>query len=181
MVPGTVLSFESFSHLLDLLFLVQLYIQSYVTKRYYYYLRIITVGIIFTTVDIARYCYILYVRYTYAFFGKIKVFTYVLICLNHPAFYMYTIKNLMNCKIVFMYVYYYLFPNYKIYYSLCSTDVCGFAVFQFSMDLCAFSYIMRRVKLRMYVSSLPYSTNLTYDKGIYFILFYFLLVQAYSR
>ena len=51
-------------------------------------------------------------------------------------------------------------------------DLCGFAVFQFSMDLCAFSYVMLRVKLRMYVSSLPYSTNLTYDKGIYFILFF---------
>ena len=54
-------------------------------------------------------------------------------------------------------------------------DLCGFTVFQFSMDLCAFSYVMLRVKLRMYASSLPYSTNLKYDKGIYCI-FYFLLV-----
>ena len=51
-------------------------------------------------------------------------------------------------------------------------DLCAFAVFQFSMDLCAFSYVMLRVKLRMYVSSLPYSTNLTYDREIYFILFF---------
>ena len=51
-------------------------------------------------------------------------------------------------------------------------DLCGFAVFQFSMDLCAFSYVMLRAKLRMYVSSLPYSTNFTYNKGIYFILFF---------
>ena len=49
-------------------------------------------------------------------------------------------------------------------------DLCGFAVFQFSiMDLCAFSYVMLRVKLGLYVSSLPYSTNLIYDEGIYFI------------
>ena len=38
------------------------------------------------------------------------------------------------------------------------------------MDLCAFSYVMLRVKLRMYVSSLPYSTNLTYDREIYLIV-----------
>ena len=60
----------------------------------------------------------------------------------------------------------------KFYYSLCSMDLCGFGVFRFSMDLCAFSYVMLREKFRTYVSSLPYSTNLTYDKGIYFILFY---------
>ena len=51
-------------------------------------------------------------------------------------------------------------------------DLCGYAVFQFSMDLCAFSYVMLRVKLPMYVSSLPCGTNLTYDKGIYFISFF---------
>ena len=56
-------------------------------------------------------------------------------------------------------------------------DLCGFAVFQFSMDLCAFSYVMLRVKLRMYVSSLLYSTNLTYDEGIYLILFFAGTVQ----
>ena len=56
-------------------------------------------------------------------------------------------------------------------------DLCGYAVFQFSMDLCAFSYVMLRVKLRMYASSLPYCTNLTYDKGIYFILFFAGTVQ----
>ena len=56
-------------------------------------------------------------------------------------------------------------------------DFCGFTVFQFSMDLCAFLYVMLRVKLRMYASSLPYSTNLTYDEGIYLILFFAGTVQ----
>ena len=56
-------------------------------------------------------------------------------------------------------------------------DLCGFAVFQFSMDLCAFSYVMLRVKLRMYASCLPYSTNSTYDKEIYFIIFFAGTVQ----
>ena len=51
-------------------------------------------------------------------------------------------------------------------------NLCGFAVFRFSMDLCGFSYVMLREKLRKYVSSLPYGTNLTYDKGTFFILFY---------
>ena len=46
-------------------------------------------------------------------------------------------------------------------------DLCGFAVFQFSMDLCAFSYVMKLVKVRTYVSYLPHSTNLKYDKGIF--------------
>ena len=45
------------------------------------------------------------------------------------------------------------------------------------MDLCAFSYVMLRVKLRMYVSSLPYSTNLTYNREIHFILFFAGIVQ----
>ena len=64
-------------------------------------------------------------------------------------------------------------------YSLCSMDLYGFAIFQFSMDLCAFSYVMLRVKLRMYVSSLPYSTNLTYHREIYFILLFAGTVYIY--
>ena len=63
------------------------------------------------------------------------------------------------------------FAVFQFSMDLCAfMDLCGFAVFQFSMDLCAFSYVMLRVKLHMYVSSLPYTTNLTYDKGIYFVV-----------
>ena len=51
-------------------------------------------------------------------------------------------------------------------------DLCGFAVFQFSMDLCAFSYVMIRIKLRTYVISLLHGTNFAYDKGIFYFLFY---------
>ena len=57
-------------------------------------------------------------------------------------------------------------------------DLCGFAVFRFSMDLCGFSYVMLREKIRKYVSSLPYGTNLTYDKGTFFILFYAGTIQC---
>ena len=56
--------------------------------------------------------------------------------------------------------------------------ICGFAVFRFSMKICGFSYVMIREKLRKYVSSLPYGTNLTYDKGTFFILFYAGTIQC---
>ena len=51
-------------------------------------------------------------------------------------------------------------------------DLCVFAIFQFSMDLCAFSYVMIRIKLRTYVISLLHGTNFAYDKGIFYFLFY---------
>ena len=61
------------------------------------------------------------------------------------------------------------FTTYEYSYSLCS------------MNLCGFSYVMLREKLRKYVSSLPYSTNLTYDKGTFFILFYAGTIQCNDR
>ena len=51
-------------------------------------------------------------------------------------------------------------------------DLCVFAIFQFSMDLCAFSYVMIRIKLRTYVISWPHCTNVVYDRGIFYFLFY---------
>ena len=52
-------------------------------------------------------------------------------------------------------------------------------IFQFSMDLCAFSYVMIRIKLRTYRMSHPYHMVQTLDSTKEFIIFYFLYWYAF--